>query len=457
MLPTRTTIILLAVAALGLLLLGRGALPAQAPPAVAPPPAAPPSPYTAPDWHAVLAGTDPLRLLVVGHKAMLAWKGDADVRVSYAATDADVYTAHAGEQVGVVRTPEGGCALRQEGKNFLTVTEAFRLTSPKPILLWTPQPETWRIVHGPVVITPLADNTFGIAQELLLEDYLRNVVCGEMPASFHAQALRAQAIIARTYTLAKLGRHADEGADLCDEVHCQVYGADANRSRATDEAVADTRGLVLMYGDTLAEAYYHATCGGVTDDAGLVWGPEYARPYLVGGTKDSAVKESAAIGDILCASGGYCKRSNGYRWTRVFSATEVNELVSRNLTKVTGDPAAKMSKVVNMNVEERTPNGRVARLRVEGDGASYVVIGDQARWLFGTGDPGPEGLWSTLFDLTVTRDARGAITQYTFKGAGRGHGIGMCQWGADGRARAGQSYREILAAYYPGTKVVTGK
>jgi SpoIID/LytB domain protein len=446
------TQLLLVAAVCGLLLVGRGIAPAQTSPAPAPS-----SPYTAPDYHSVLAGVDPLRVLVAGHVPMLAWKGDADVRVAYAATDANLYTAPAGQQVGLVRTADGGSALRQNGKNFLAVAETIRLVSAKPILVWTPQPDRWRTLRGPLTITPLADNTFGIAQEILLEEYLRNVVSGEMPADFHPQALRAQAVIARTYTLAKLGRHADDGGDLCADVHCQVFGDDTSRAKATDDAVADTRGVVLQHHGTLVDAYYHATCGGTTDDAGLLWGPEYARPYLTGGTKDCALKETADLGDLLLAAGGYCKRSGGFRWTRVFTAAELNALVSRNLSRVTGDPQAKIDTVTNLNVEERTPNGRVARLRVEGDGASYAVMGDQARWLFGTGDPGPDGLWSTLFDLTVSRDAKGAIRAITLKGAGRGHGIGLCQWGADGRARAGQSYKEILAAYYPGTTLVAGR
>jgi len=450
--------VLLLLAVCGVTLLAQGVTPAPSP--TAPVPVTPPPlpPYVAPDYHEVLAGKTPLRVLLVAHKTMVAWKGDTTVHTSNIATNQEVNVAKSGEMVGIVRTPESTCYLRQNGKNFCTAPGTIRLSSSKSIAIWTPTPDTWITVRGPLIITSAVDNQFSISQEIVLEEYLRNVVCTEMPSTFHTEALRVQAIIARTYTLAKLGRHAEDGADVCATEHCQMYGADARRTREADAAVNDTRGLVLLYKDQLADAYYHAVCGGVTDDAGYLWGPENAQPYLVGGTKDTAcTKDVPTIDDLLKTDDSYCKRAGSFKWTKEFSAAEVDALVAKNLTKVTGDPAAKITRVTNMSVEERTPHGRALSLRVEGDGASYLVIGDQIRWLLGSGAPGPDGLWSTLFDLTITRDPAGTIKSYAFRGAGRGHGIGLCQWGADGRARTGQNYREILAAYYPGTQLSNEK
>jgi len=82
------------------------------------------------------------------------------------------------------------------------------------------------------------------------------------------------------------------------------------------------------------------------------------------------------------------------------------------------------------------------------------VRGDAIRWLFGIGRPGPGGLRSIAFDMHVERDASGQPTSFTFTGVGHGHGIGLCQWGARGRALAGQTAPQILAAYYPGTRLV---
>ena len=422
-----------------------------------PPLAQPAAPlYTPPDYHAVLAGKAPLRILLLSGQTMLAWKSGSGIRVINLVDNSVMYTCTVGEMVGIAReTADKSAALRKDGKNFRVAPGVIRLESDKPIQLWTPGSNIWSGYPGPLIVTPTADGKFSVAREMLLEDYLRNVVPAEMPARFHPQALRAQAIIALTYTLRELGRHADEGADLCGTVHCQAYAGDTRRSEATDEAVSATKGLVLLYGDEPADAFYHSCCGGVTDDACLIWGPEYARPYLTGSAdfEGKIPAEGFDIKAVLAKTDPYCKGANGLHWTRQFSAGEVNALVSKNLAQVAGDPAAKISTVTNLTIEERTPAGRAARLRVEGDGASVLVYGDQIRWLFGNGLPGPAGLWSTLFDMTIARDASGKISGYTFTGAGHGHGLGLCQWGAQGRAQVGQSYREILKAYYPGTRL----
>ena len=238
-----------------------------------------------------------------------------------------------------------------------------------------------------------------------------------------------------------------------------MCGPDTKVSPATDDAVKATSGIILLLGGKLIEPYYHATCGGTTDDAGSLWGPEHARSYLTGASDLAHGKtdKPLAIADLLAAKDSYCRDAPNSRWVKKFSADEVNALVGKNLPVVTNDPTAQIRHVSKLAIEERTAWGRVSSLRVEGDGASILVYGDKIRWLFGTGNPGPNGLWSTLFDLTVIHDDTGAITGYTFHGAGRGHGLGLCQWGADGRARAGQSCRDILRAYYPGTKLSSEK
>jgi|GEM_PF-1526835 len=408
--------------------------------------------YTPPAAADVLAGKAPLRLLIATAQTMLAWKGVGTVRAIDVNDGQTLHTSKPGEMVGMVFGEDGTCWLRQNSINFRQAPGSVRLASDQPIKLWTPTPDTWETRDAPVVIFP-ARGSFHVSREVLLEEYLRNVVAAEMPDTFHPQALLAQAVIARTYALIKIGRHAEEGADICADVHCQAHGG--KRTAATDQAVSKTRGLVLMAGDKLAEPYYSSTCGGATGDASLLWGPEYSRPYLQG-VPDMPAKSAPAkltIEAILNSGDAYCKESSGSRWTCQFTAAEVNALVAKNLPLVTNDPAAQIRTVTNMNVEERAPDGRVASLRVEGDGASILVFGDAARWLFGNGKPGASGLWSALFDLKVTRNGAGAITGYTFRGAGRGHGIGLCQWGANGRAKAGQSFREILHAYYPGTRL----
>ncbi len=452
LLRTLSNCCLLLVAGL-VMALAQGQTPA--PPAPAPaalPPGA--TMYQAPDYHDVLAGKAPLRILLTSGKTMLAWKGDAKVRVVDVAGNTELYSGNPAELVGLVRAPEEQHLwLRQNNKNFREAPGLLRLESEQPITIWSPQPDAWIPYAGPLLIVPTPDGKFSVVREISLDDYLRSVLPAEMPATFHPQALCAQAVIARTYALVMLGRHTAEGADLCAGVHCQVFSVDGRQTEPANDALRATQGLVLLAGDKLAEPYYHASCGGITDDAGYVWGPEFARPYLVGGLDMVTARPNKppTIEEILDGGEKFCKRSTSAHWVRQFTAQEINALVAKNLAKVTGDPTVKIAHVTKLTVEQRTPRGRVLSLRIEGDGASEVVNGDAVRWLFGSGVPGIDGLWSTLFELSTAHDASGAVTLYTFRGAGRGHGIGLCQWGADGRARAGQSYRDILRAYFPGT------
>ena len=103
----------------------------------------------------------------------------------------------------------------------------------------------------------------------------------------------------------------------------------------------------------------------------------------------------------------------------------------------------------------RSATGRVQELRIITDKNTYRLQCNEIRWLFGLGYAAPQGLKSILFTLTTERDAAGKPAKFTFRGAGWGHGLGLCQYGAAGRARAGQTATQILEAYYPGTKVQT--
>ena len=410
--------------------------------------------YCPPALDDVLPGKAPLRVLLFDRLPMLAWKGEGNVQVLCVTSRENLYLAKMREQIGAVfDTERSQFSLRRNNQNFCRLPGAVRLQSDKPILIWQPGSDAWVRCTSPLIVIPSANNSYAVAQEIMLEDYLRFVVPSEMPSSFHPQALRAQAVIARTYTLSKLGRHRASGADLCASVHCQAFNTESKRVAATDAAVRDTAGQVLFSGAQLAVTYYHANCGGTTDDAAYVWGAEYAAPYLCGIIDSKRLLMPVTVQELYKQGDRYCSRASNASWTRQFTPAMVNDLVRKNLVRVTGNADLVIASVTAMQVTSRTPNGRAYTLRVEGEGGSAIVYGDKIRWLFGTGNPGAEGLWSTLFDLNVDRNEAGKITGYTFTGAGRGHGLGLCQWGADGRGKAGQSYREILQAYYPGTIV----
>ena len=287
-----------------------------------------------------------------------------------------------------------------------------------------------------------------------LETYLAGVVPAEMPASFPVEALKAQAIVARTYALYQLGRHESEGFDLCAGTHCQVYRGTATSPRST-RAVAATGGHVLTFDGVLVKAVYHSTCGGTTVDAWKAWW-DHALPYLRG-RPDAAAPlgepSEAGVERFLAGAKGWCSASSKYRWRVEMDWREVQQKVAANLPSVTYLAGRKPGALLDLRVAARTASGRIRRLVVVTDAGEESVWGDSIRWLFGIGKPGPGGLPSTFCTMTIRRDAAGAPTSLIVQGGGWGHGIGMCQVGAAARARAGQSARQILDAYYSGVKL----
>jgi stage II sporulation protein D len=268
-----------------------------------------------------------------------------------------------------------------------------------------------------------------------LESYLRGVVPAEMPASFPMEALKAQAIAARTYALYQRDAHRAEGFDLCSGVHCQAYRGAADHAR-TNAAIRATAGEVVAYGDVLVKTVYHSTCGGSTDDGWKVWWG-HALPYL-------RARPDAA----------WCSRSPKYRWRREIGWQEVERSVEQNLGAVCFKPGAAVGRLLDLRIEERTSAGRARRLLVVGDTGQETVVGDSIRWLLGVGKPGPGGLNSTFSTLSIENKADGNLARLVFEGRGWGHGLGMCQMGAAGRARAGQKAESILRWYYQGARVV---
>ncbi len=268
-----------------------------------------------------------------------------------------------------------------------------------------------------------------------LEDYLRGVVALEIGhlARSEVEAAKAQAVAARTYAVDGLGKRRD--FDFYATVQDQVYGGLAGEDPVAEQAVADTRGEIVTYQDQPILAYYHSTCGGTTAALDESWPWRAPQPYL------------REVSDrIPGGSGSYCGFSSRYRWSTAWTPSQLRTAVARAIAALTGGARRSVDAVEDVRILGRTPGGRVAALLVRADGRDYIVHGDSARYLLRT-PAGAQLNSSLLFDLTL-RD--GALEVH---GGGWGHGIGMCQAGAIGRARAGQRYREILRTYYPDTRV----
>jgi stage II sporulation protein D len=272
-----------------------------------------------------------------------------------------------------------------------------------------------------------------------LESYLLGVVSAEMGRRGPAEqaALRAQAVVSRTYALRNLGRWKAQGFDLSATVADQVYsgqGAETPEGRA---AVGDTRGRVVTYDGAPIEAFFYSTCGGRTADGAEVFRGT-ARPYL------RSVPDQAADGSV------YCSISPRYRWHEEWTGEALRSTLERNLPPVAGRQSMDVREVSNVRVSRRSSSGRVDQLAIGLGGPEITIEGPAIRQVMrlNSGEP----LRSTAFDLVATVGGR-RVTHLTVDGMGSGHGVGFCQWGAVGRARAGQGYEQILAAYFPGTRL----
>lgn len=278
-----------------------------------------------------------------------------------------------------------------------------------------------------------------------LDDYLRGVVpieIGDRPAG-EREAVEAQAIAARSYTVRRLlaerqGTGRRRQFDLLPTVADQVYGGLAAERPSADAAVERTRGLVLMVGGVVADAPFFSTCGGRTAAANEVW--SVGSSSHLRGVSDR----------IPGADRDYCAASPYYRWTRRLPSTELDRVVQRYLAGVTRVPRAGAGHVLDVRILGTGPSGRVARLELRTSSGSFTVAGNAARSVLR--GPGAEVLPSAYFSLAVEQQG-GRLAVAVMEGRGAGHGVGMCQWGAIGRARAGHDHRAILAAYYPGATV----
>jgi stage II sporulation protein D len=285
-----------------------------------------------------------------------------------------------------------------------------------------------------------ADTMVHVINHVDLEAYLRGVVPREIGQRRDNEraAVEAQAVAARSYAFARLG-NASRAFDLASTTADQVYGGVGSENALANAAIESTSGLVLYYGDRVISAQYYSTCGGTTAEPTELWRSR-GEPYLQ--------RVSDRIGD---SDRYYCDIAPRFRWERSWRADTLAAVVARYLRAYTKAPAESLGAVRGVAVEQLTPSGRVATLRLEMGGGTYRVHGNDIRNVLRS--PGGEPLNSTYFSPDVATDADGHFLRLTVRGLGYGHGVGMCQWGAIGRARAGQDFRTILRTYFPGTRV----
>jgi stage II sporulation protein D (peptidoglycan lytic transglycosylase) len=265
-----------------------------------------------------------------------------------------------------------------------------------------------------------------------LEEYIRATILSEFApaassdAASTEQMFEVQAVVARTYALAHLGRHAAEGFDLCSSTHCQLY----EPSRLTTsrwavlsaEAVKHTAGRVLWFNGSIASALFHADCGGHTSRSDDVWGGS-GQPYLASVADDGAAEHAHSSWKYEARQVDLVRALNADARTRVGTRFDGLEVLQRDAA------------------------GRAERIALHGS-VDRIVRGEEFRDAVSS-TFGAKAIRSTLFQVS----RRGPV--FFFEGRGFGHGVGLCQAGALARVRAGQKLAAILQTYFPHTKIVT--
>ncbi len=280
-----------------------------------------------------------------------------------------------------------------------------------------------------------------VVNRVVVEAYLRSVVALELgfrAASDH-EAVKAQAVAARTYAVRFLGRREALGFDVFPTDADQVYGGVGSEFPEVTAAVDATAGEILAHEGRPIQALFHSTCGWSTEAAEQVFQNRERVPYL------QSVSDRSGEGP----DDYYCRLSPRFRWQESWDAEQLMAVLGRTLPAVLGSRAPReLGTITAVQAGRTTPTGRVAELVVTTTSGTWTVPNGRIRETLRTAAGGQ--LNSNLFQLHGTEQG-GRLVRLVAAGAGYGHGVGMCQFGAVGRARAGQDYRTILATYYQGT------
>ena len=301
---------------------------------------------------------------------------------------------------------------------------------------------------------------------LTVDDYVKGVVPREVPASWHIEALKAQAVCARNYSITNKNKHKSENFDVCTTVHCQVYGGFDAEKASTNNAVDATAGEYLKYEGKLAQTLFSSSTGGHTGNAKYVWGNDI--PYLRGVANDFETPAD----------------NPRYTWTKTLTTEQIElKLIEKNI-------AIGSIKTITSKIDETT--GQVYELTINGTNGSHTFKNDGTRGCFGSDvllsqfyavtpvtTPATSGILaitsngkknlsdycviskngntsSITFPFTIKSAATKETVNpqamaYRFDGRGWGHGLGLSQYGAKGMADKGYTYKQILEHFYPGT------
>ncbi len=270
--------------------------------------------------------------------------------------------------------------------------------------------------RGEVTFIRNADSRLTVINTVNVEDYIKGVLFHEVSHRWPMEALKAQAVAARSYALYSISP-VGKPYDVTNDIYSQVYGGRDSERYRTDLAVEYTRGQVLSYNRKIIPAYFHATCGGLTEDARQLWD----------------LPDIPPLRGVPC---GFCKDSPHMHWKKNFRLKTIQDALNLHGRKV--------GTIKDIVIVDRDRSERIDHLKIiQKDGEELILRGKEFRDLMG-----PNVLLSNNYEISI----QGYFVD--FIGKGWGHGVGMCQWGALGMAQQQFNYKQILSYYYPQSVLV---
>jgi len=302
-----------------------------------------------------------------------------------------------------------------------------------------------------------------VVNEVGIEQYLYGVVPSEMSAQSPEEALKAQAVLARTNIYSKIGKkYKDKPYSLSSDVYSQVYTGLDNISDRTSKAVDDTRGLVLTYGGKPLEAFFHSVCGGYLEKNDIIWGGN-PLPYLE--SKPCGDPEDFIFGDLSKENNfrkwidsrpdSYCNIENkdleqGLDFTKKYFRWELTVNRKKLESTIKSTTGTDIGDLKDISILGRGPSGKAKSVKITGSKTS-ITINKELNIRKQLGKP---PLYSANFYIEKNKTGKNGLSEnFIFRGAGFGHGAGMCQIGACGMASEGRNFNEILDFYFPGSKI----
>jgi SpoIID/LytB domain protein len=425
-----------------------------------------------------ITATGPFTVWDEGSGALVGGAGAGETFVFTRNSDPGTIRVAAGSEAAGVF--DGPLRVRPAGPDVLLVVNSMRRINRLAPLVDGSFPLTPASYRGELEVRRSESEAtrLRLVNVVAIEPYVAGVVVNESLATFHVEALKAQAVAARGYALANLGRFASRGFDLDDSTLSQVYRGQSSETPAALQAASDTAGLVALYGGRILSALYSSSMGGHSEDNEYVF-PSGGYPGTnadpaLRGIHDSeeplradlstdagslafyttlfrgAYEVSAATGSALTAQ---------HRWTRTRSAAELLARL-KDPSRPWGVPASARA-LHDIVVTIRGRSGRMMQAVVSGDWGETTISGWSDLRALATltgvtpGGTAASSAPNSPSTFTLLRDGAGHVTEVTFYGGGFGHNVGMSQYGAHGRALRGQDFSQILAGYYTGMQLGT--